>query len=95
MKELLVFVAQYSLVFLLGLQSRFVRDSQYTHAIITSLLLGITGYYVTMQIAIVQEMFNSIWYAYILGGPFGIMTSIYIHNNYFNGHKYNEKINDC
>lgn len=82
MTELLVFISQFSLVFLLGLQSQFVRDGHYIGAAIVSLALGIAGFYVTMQIAIIKEMFTSIWWVYILAGPVAINSSIFVHKRY-------------
>jgi len=77
--EILVFVSQYLLILLLGLQSLNVRDGRVFLAAITSLLLGITGFYVTAQIAIVKEALTSVWWFYIFAGPLGIMTSIKLH----------------
>ena len=84
MTEVLVFISQGALVFLLGIQSRFVRDSQYAYAALTSALLGVAGYYTTMQIAIVKEMFTSVYWAYLTAGPLAIMLSIFVHDKWFN-----------
>lgn len=83
MTEVLVFISNFILIFLLGLQGRFVRDSQYFYAAFTSLCLGVAGYYTTMQIAIVQQMFTSVYWAYLAAGPVAITCSIWVHDNYF------------
>ena len=84
MTEVLVFISNFVLVFLLGVQGRFVRDSQYVHAAVTSCMLGVAGYYTTMQIAIVKEMFTSVYWAYLTAGPLAIMLSIFVHDKWFN-----------
>lgn len=78
-QEILVFISQFLLILLLGMQSLNVRDGRYFLAAITSLLLGIMGFYVTAQIAIVKEALTSVWWFYIVAGPLGIVTSMWLH----------------
>lgn len=82
MTEVLVFSAQFVLVFLLGIQSQFVRDGNYVGAAITSFCLGVAGFYTTMQIAIIKEMFTTMYWFYISAGPLAIVSSIYTHRKF-------------
>lgn len=79
MTEALVFISQFILILLMGLQSLNIRDGRYIPAAITSFLIGVFGYYITAQIAIVQDMFTTVWWFYVIAGPLGIVTSIWLH----------------
>lgn len=82
MTAIYVFAAQFALIILLGLQSRFVRDSQHVSAAINSYLLGVCGLVITPQIAD-PELFQNgqlTLAAYLNAGPIGIVTAIVIHD---------------
>ena len=80
-QALLVFVCQFSMIFLLGIQSLNVRDGKKLSAAITSLLLGITGWFITGTISSVyhEGMLSMVFFAFILSGPLGISFSIWLH----------------
>lgn len=77
----LIFAAQFAMVMLLGLQSLNVNGRHYAGAAATSLLLGVCGYHITATIAAMnQDGFGSTaWWAFIIAGPCGIVTSIWLH----------------
>lgn len=78
--SILVFVLQYVYVLLLGLQSLNVHQRRYVGAAITSLLLGIGGFYVTSVVGSSRGMtLSSVWWGFVLAGPAGITTAIAIH----------------
>ena len=82
MKQIiLVFVAQFSVTLLLGLQSLNVNGGHVYLAILTSALLGVFGYYVTSMIAAtnISGMFSLLWWAFIIAGPCGIAVAIKTH----------------
>ncbi len=81
MKELLVFTAQFFMVFLLGLQSLNVNRGHYMSAATTSLALGVCGFYITATIAAVhgEGMGTWLWWSYIAAGPMGIVASMWAH----------------
>ncbi len=76
MKLLLLFLSQFAVVFLLGLQSQSVRDSRYTPAAITSLLIGAfqAFQWKIMPQASIVEM--SVW---LTAGPLAIVAAIWLH----------------
>jgi nitrate reductase NapE component len=68
------------MVLLLGLQSLNVNTGHKTLAAICSLLLGICGYHITSVIAAAQGAYGSgVWWGFILAGPCGIVSSMYLH----------------
>lgn len=79
-----LFLAQFSLVFLLVWQSRCVRDSQYLFAMGTSLCLGIAGLVITPTIA-ASDLWSKPWdetLAYLAAGPLAVTLAIYLHNRH-------------
>lgn len=76
-----IFVAQYSLIFLLGIQSLNVNSKRYKTAFVTSLCLGIVGFHVTGTVAAAYRdgMFTPIWWSFIFAGPLGIVSSMKLH----------------
>jgi hypothetical protein len=83
-QTLIVFIAQFFLIMLLGLQSINVNRGQKLLAAITSLLLGVSGFFVTGIVAQVYQQFQSqgvtiTLIAFLAAGPLGIITSIFIH----------------
>lgn len=82
MSAAFVFMAQLFYIFLLGIQSRNVRDGQMLPAAITSALLGTCGLYMTSAIAR-AAVSGGDWFlalSYIAAGPFGICFAIYLHD---------------
>lgn len=73
----LIFMSSFSIVFLLGLQSQFVRDKWKIVAFITSLMIGLC------EIVILKSVPNATYLelgAFVLGGPCGIVCSILLHD---------------
>jgi len=85
MTAVLVFVAQFALVFLLGFQSRCVRDSNYLFAMGNSVLLGICGLVITPAIADPELLRSSpmVLVAYLSAGPLAIGLAIWVHDAHF------------
>ena len=77
-----VFLCQCGYVFLLGIQSRNVRDGQLIPAAITSTILGLAGLYMTSAIAraAIDGGSASLAVAYVAAGPVGICLAIYLHD---------------
>ena len=73
-----VFVAQATMVFLLGTQTINIIERSYLGAASTSLLLGILGYFLTAAIAEARlaGMGSLVWLAFITAGPVGICLAI-------------------
>jgi len=75
-----VFVAQYFMVLLLGIQSLNVRDGHYALAAITSTLLGVCGFYITSIIGDAKgQVLSILWWSFVIAGPCGIVTAMAIH----------------
>lgn len=75
----IVFVAQFVQVMLLGLQSQTVAHGYKFFAGCNSLMLGVIGYYITSSIAANKGDFGGgVWWAYVISGPCGVVTSMYI-----------------
>jgi len=83
--ELIVFVSQFMLVFLLGFQTQNVIRGFYFQAALTSFLLGLAGWF---TITIVSKM-NAIdfmtlmFFAYIVAGPLAIISAMKLHRVLF------------
>lgn len=76
----LVFVAQYAYVLLLGLQSLNVHQRRFIGAAVTSLLLGVGGFFVTSVVGSSKGLTLSVvWWGFVLAGPAGITTAMAIH----------------
>lgn len=83
-QSVLIVACQFSLVFMLGLQSQYVRDGRKVCAAITSLLLGVLGWNITGVVASAYHsgMFSQVFYCFIFSGPAGIVASIYLHEKF-------------
>jgi cation transporter-like permease len=77
----IIFVAQYSTILLLGLQSLNVNKGHKILAALTSLMLGVSGFFVTGIVAKAYNdgMFTLVWWAFIIAGPLGITSSMTLH----------------
>lgn len=80
-----VLLSQFVMILLLGLQSLNVNQRRYLAAAITSLLLGVIGFYLTGTVAEAHKdgAFTLTWWAYISGGPAGIVASMWLHQLLF------------
>ena len=76
MTELALFASTFALVFALGMQSLNVNGGHYKAAFVNSFLIGASNLSVLKIVphANVMEMC-----AYLMGGPFGIIASMWIH----------------
>lgn len=76
MTELILFASTYALVFALGLQSLNVNGGHYKAAFLTSFVIGASN----MVLLKLGPDANALQIAaYMLGGPLGIVSSMYIH----------------
>jgi hypothetical protein len=76
-----LFLCQFVTIYMLGIQSLMVRDNNYIGAMLGSLIIGTTQFYL---LSVISEMgFESIgtalWYAFIAAGPLAIATSMKTH----------------
>ncbi len=76
MNELALFGSTFALVFALGFQSLNVNGGHYRAAFVNSFLIGSSNLVLFKMVphADLAEMG-----AYLLGGPFGIITSMWVH----------------
>jgi hypothetical protein len=76
MTELILFTSTYILVFALGMQSLNVNNGHYWAAAVTSFAIG------SMQMVLFKLAPNATWSeiaAFLMGGPFGIVSSMWAH----------------
>jgi len=78
--EIILFLSQFALVFLLGFQSLNVRDNRYLNAAICSFLLGASQCFQwrLMPKATPSEM--AVW---LCAGPMAIVLSMVVHKKFF------------
>lgn len=77
MDAALIFAVQFVYVMLLGLQSLNVNGGHKIAAASTSFVLGACGYQITAAIAASRgEQFGPVWFAYVVAGPCGIVSSM-------------------
>jgi len=81
MIELKIFLAQFCTIFFLGFQQKNVTGGHYSLAFLTSLLLGVVGWFLTSIIATanLEAVFTSVWVSFIVAGPIAIITAMYTH----------------
>ena len=77
MEPLIIFLATYTTVFALGFQSLNVNQGHPKSAFATSLVIGLSNLVILKMIPETQEFIDVM--AYLLGGPFGIVSSMYVH----------------
>lgn len=85
MNAALVFIAQMFYIFLLGIQSRNIRDGQMVGAAMVSIALGVCGLYMTAEIAKAATGGDgaiSLAIAYVAAGPCGICLAIWAHDKW-------------
>ena len=81
MNELIIFCSQFLCVFLLGIQSLMVRDSNCYGAATGSLLIGISQFYIFSVIGglSASDIGSLNFIAFVVAGPIAIITSIKTH----------------
>lgn len=79
--SLLIFLAQFCVVYLLGVQSLNVRDGHYVGAAISSLLIGVFGFITTATIGglEVADMGSSVGVGFLIAGPLAITAAMKTH----------------
>ena len=74
--ELTLFASTYMLVLLLGLQSLNVNNGHHAAAFFTSFGIGLCN---LVMFKLVPDASTTEVAAYILGGPFGILTAMWVY----------------
>lgn len=82
MTELYTFAATFGLVFALAFQSLNTNRGHYVAAFVTSFAIGGFQLYVLKTIPISESI--SIDLAYLVGGPFGALSAMYLHPKWMN-----------
>ena len=77
MTALALFASTFVLVCALGLQSLNVNRGHYTAAFITSLFIGSSQWFLLKIVP--GETSGLELFAYLIGGPLGIITSMWLH----------------
>ncbi len=79
--EALTFVAQGTLVYLLGIQTLNVAGRHYILAGVTSFLLASAGYYANAAVAFAgfDGILGPVWWSYCLAGVFTVPLSMWSH----------------
>lgn len=80
MNALLLFISTFFLVLALGLQSQFVNNGHYGAAFANSLMISL-GQLGALQVIHARTAWEYV--AYVLGGPLGIVCSMYCYRNHF------------
>lgn len=80
-QALIVFVAQFLYIMLLGAQQLNVVSMNYPGAMAVSLCLGVLGFSLTAAIASVKGATwrSPVWWAFVAAGPLGIITAMATH----------------
>ena len=81
-QALMVFVAQFFYILLLGSQQINVIAKDYPGAAFVSLLLGVLGFQLTATIAAVRGATwrSPVWWAFVIAGPLGIVVAMATHH---------------
>lgn len=80
MTSLALFASTYALVFFLGLQSLNVNSGRYRAAFLTSFGIGVSN---LVLFKLAPNASGPEIAAYLVGGPFGIVTSMWAHRRFF------------
>lgn len=78
MPEIVIFVVNFTMVFALGFQSRNVNEGHYGLAFCTNLLIGVMNALILKLVP--QADSWQLLVAYVAGGPFGIVTAMFVHH---------------
>lgn len=81
MGALIIFISQFAVVFLLGIQSQMVRDANCLGAAVGSLLIGFSQFFVLSIIGglAAGDMLSAEGIAFMTSGPLAIVASIKTH----------------
>ena len=81
MLEFKIFLAQFIVIFLLGVQQKNVTGHHYVLAFITSLVLGVAGWFLTSIVATanLEALFTTVYFAFIAAGPIAIIAAMKYH----------------
>lgn len=81
MSALVIFISQFSVVFLLGIQSQMVRDANCIGAAVGSVLIGVSQFFVFSIIGglAAGDMLTAEGLAFMTSGPLAIVASIKTH----------------
>ena len=81
MTELTIFIAQFVTIYLLGIQQQNVIGGHYTLAFITSLILGVSGWYLTSTVASanIEAIGTTVWWSFVIAGPLAIVSAMKTH----------------
>jgi hypothetical protein len=80
MSEIALFCSTFALVFFLGLQSQVVRDGRYMVAFLNSFCIGAAN---LVLFKLAPNASPTEIMAYLIGGPFGIVSSMAFHKKVF------------
>lgn len=72
-----LFFSAFFIIMLLGVQSQFVKSKEVLPSFVTSLMIG------SLQLFLYKATPNAGMYesvCYVVGGAFGLVSSIYVHN---------------
>lgn len=80
--EIKVFVAQFIVIYLLGFQQQNVTGKHYFMAFITSLILGVSSWFLTSVISVanLDAIGSLVWWSFILSGPIAIVMAMRTHS---------------
>jgi hypothetical protein len=81
MEALIIFISQFAVVFLLGIQSLMVRDSHCVGAAVGSLFIGVSQFFVFSIVGGLSatDMVTAQGLSFLLAGPLAIVASIKTH----------------
>ncbi|WP_025040992.1 hypothetical protein [Nitrosospira briensis] len=77
MTALIIFAATFVVVFALGFQSLNVNQGHHKAAFINSLIIGASNLVILKMIPASSSLLEIA--AYLMGGPFGIVASMWVH----------------
>jgi hypothetical protein len=85
MTAVLIFIAQFAMIFLLGWQQQNIAKRLYLQAAITSMLIGIAGWFSITILATMRtfDILSIVFAAYIVAGPMAIVLSMHAHDHIF------------
>jgi len=77
----LLFIAQFSAVFLMGVQQQNVQGNHKVWAAITSLAIGVAMFYIVAVLAEVGRngLLTAEGITYLTAGPIAIVSAMYVH----------------
>ncbi len=78
--EILLFISQFSTIFLLGFQQQNVHRRHYTAAAVTSVLIGVAQMFVWRKVPNMDATQIAVW---LSAGPVGIVFCMWLHPKLF------------